>query len=105
MMYNKNYFTKPTPTRQVKKPKLNNKRERFITEEEEVLLLDSLKERSQSTYDMAIMSLDTGVRWGELAALTWQNVDLVALTARLMDTKAGVPLIPSKRPWDTTSSP
>ncbi|MCK9173513.1 MAG: site-specific integrase [Desulfuromonas thiophila] len=77
------------PTRRVKKPKLNNKRERFITEEEEALLLDALKERSQSTHDMAIMSLDTGARWGELAALTWQYVDLVALTARLMDTKAG----------------
>ncbi|MBN2646126.1 MAG: site-specific integrase [Desulfuromonadaceae bacterium] len=77
------------PTRQVKKPKLNNKRERFITEEEEVLLLAALKDRSQTTYDMAIMSLDTGARWGELAALTWQNVDLVSLTARLMDTKAG----------------
>ncbi len=77
------------PTRQVKKPKLNNKRERFITEEEEALLLTALNERSQTTHDMAIMSLDTGARWGELAALTWQNVDLEAQTARLMDTKAG----------------
>lgn len=77
------------PTRQVKKPKLNNKRERFITEEEETLLLPALKARSLTTHDMVIMSLDTGARWGELADLTWQNVDLEGHTARLMDTKAG----------------
>ncbi|MDY0270647.1 tyrosine-type recombinase/integrase [Trichloromonas sp.] len=77
------------PTRKVKKPKLNNKRERFISEEEETILLEALKKRSMTTHDMAIMSLDTGARWGELAALTWQNVDLEACTARLMDTKAG----------------
>lgn len=77
------------PTRKVKKPKLNNKRERFISEEEETILLEALKKRSMTTHDMAIMSLDTGARWGELAALKWQNVDLEACTARLMDTKAG----------------
>ena len=37
---------------------------------------------------MAVMSLDTGARWGELA-LAWQNLDLDAGTVRFMDTKAG----------------
>jgi integrase len=77
------------PTKQIKKPKLNNKRERFITREEEALLLDALKERSEITHDMAMMSLDTGARWGELAALTWDNLNLEGNTARLMDTKSG----------------
>lgn len=77
------------PTKQIKKPKLNNKRERFITREEEALLLEALKERSEITHDMAMMSLDTGARWGELAALTWDNLNLEGNTARLMDTKSG----------------
>lgn len=76
-------------TKHVKKPKLNNKRERFITREEEALLLDMLKERSEITHDMALMSLYTGARWGELAALTWDNLSLNGHTARLMDTKSG----------------
>jgi len=77
------------PIGQVKRPKINNKRERFITEDEEALLLPALKARSTTMHDMTIISLDTGARWGELANLTWQNVDLKAQTARLMDTKAG----------------
>jgi len=53
------------------------------------LLLNALKERSEITHDMAMMSLDTGARWGEMAALTWENLDLEGNTARLMDTKSG----------------
>jgi integrase len=77
------------PVGKVSKPKINNSRERFFTEEEEHLLLDELMERSPITHDMAIMSLDTGARWGELASLTWQNVNLDTDSARLMDTKSG----------------
>ncbi len=77
------------PVKHVKKPKINNERERFFTDEEEHLLLTELLKRSPITHDMAVMSLDTGARWGELAALTWRHVDLEAGTARLVDTKAG----------------
>lgn len=80
--------SKQHPISQVKKPKLNNKRERFITDEEEDLLLPALKARSSITHDMTIISLDTGARWGELADLIWQDVNLDAQTIRLMDTKS-----------------
>jgi len=77
------------PVSRVSKPKVNNKRERFFTEEEESLLLDELAKRSPITYDMSIMSLDTGARWAELAKLQWGHVDLKAKTVRLIGTKAG----------------
>ena len=77
------------PVSRVSKPKVNNKRERFFTEEEEALLLDELANRSPITYDMSIMSLDTGARWSELAKLQWAHVDLKAKSVRLIGTKAG----------------
>lgn len=77
------------PIRKGAMPKVNNKRERFFTEEEEALLLRELAKRSPMTHDMAMMSVDTGARWSELAKLTWQNVDLKTETVRLVGTKAG----------------
>jgi len=77
------------PVSKVTKPKVNNKRERFFTEEEEELLLAKLAERSLTTYDMAIMSLDTGARWSELAKLKWEQVNIQSETLRFIGTKAG----------------
>jgi integrase len=77
------------PISKVTKPKVNNKRERFLTEEEEELLLNELAIRSPTTHDMAIMSIDTGARWSELARLKWSQVDLNAETVRLISTKPG----------------
>ena len=38
---------------------------------------------------MALLSLDTGMRFSEIAGLQWQNVDTVRETLSLMDTKSG----------------
>jgi integrase len=81
--------TLANPSAKIKPPKINNARERFLTLDEEKQLLEDLALRSPITHDMAVMSLDTGARWGELAALTWQKIDLDAGTVRFMDTKAG----------------
>lgn len=77
------------PIKEVKSPKVNNKKDRFFTYEEEALYLDYLAKRSPITHDMAVMSFDTGARWSELAKLQWQHVNLTAETVRLIDTKAG----------------
>ncbi|MCK5850900.1 MAG: site-specific integrase [Kiritimatiellae bacterium] len=78
-----------SPAKDVKIPKVNNQKDRFFTEEEEALLLAELAKRSSTTHDMAIMSLDTGARWSELAKLKWTQVNLTAETVRFIDTKAG----------------
>jgi integrase len=77
------------PAKDVKKPKVNNQRGRFFTPEEEARLLAELAKRSPITHDMAVMSLDTGARWSELAKLKWPQVNIEAETVRLIDTKAG----------------
>ncbi len=77
------------PTRDVKIPKFDNKRQRYLTPDECDRLLEELKKHSVTTYQMAIISLDAGARFSEIAGLQWQNVDCVRETLALMDTKSG----------------
>lgn len=81
----------PTKTRSFKKslPKLDNCKERFLTFEEEKRLLSILQEKSDTTYDMVVISLDTGLRWSEITALTWDRVDFENAIFHLTRTKRG----------------
>jgi site-specific recombinase XerD len=78
-----------SPTMNVKIPKFDNKRQRYLTPTECDLLLAELKKRSDTVYRLALLSLDTGMRFSEIAGLQWQNVDTVRETLALMDTKSG----------------
>ncbi len=68
-------FSGINPTTRVKKPKKDNRRIRFLTKEEAEKLLSELKKRSMQTYEMAYLSLYTGMRLGEIINLTWQDID------------------------------
>jgi integrase len=81
--------TGDSPTRNVKIPKFDNKRQRYLTPAECDMLLAELRNRSETVYRLALLSLDTGMRFSEIAGLQWQNVDLVKKTLSLMDTKSG----------------
>jgi integrase len=63
------------PCRHVKKPKVANERKRFLTHAEADELLAALKERTPQLHDMAILSLRTGLRAGEIFNLQWADVD------------------------------
>lgn len=78
-----------SPTRAVKIPKFDNQRRRYLSVDECTRLLEELKNHSMVTYHMALVSLDTGARFSEVAGLQWQNIDLVRETIDLMDTKSG----------------
>jgi site-specific recombinase XerD len=77
-----------SPTKQVKIPKIDNKRIRFLSHEEADLLLEALKE-DPLTHDLALLSLQTGLRVGEMAKLKWSHIDLDRGIIHVMDSKGG----------------
>jgi integrase len=80
-------FTGDNPVSKVKIPRTDNRRVRFLTHEEADTLLTELLEKSKQVHDMALLSLHTGARAGEIFSLTWGCVDLEAGTMLLKDTK------------------
>jgi len=68
-------YLEVNPVSKIKVPRKDNRRIRFLTKDEAIKLLDELKKRSQRTYEMSFLSLYTGMRFGEIASLTWQDID------------------------------
>jgi len=77
----------PTKHRSFKLPKVNNAVERFLTYEEEVNLFEILQEKSFQTYQMAALSVETGMRFGEVASLNWGSINLEQGVVRIMNGK------------------
>lgn len=82
------YFQGDIPITKIKKPKYDNKRIRFLSQDEADTLLEILKGKSQETYEMALLSLHCGLRAGEIFSLTWKDVDLDHGLITLLDTKS-----------------
>ncbi len=70
------FFNKENPVSKVKIPRRDNRRLRFLTPEEAQALLNEVKKRSLQTYEMCLLSLHCGLRFGEIANLTWGDIDL-----------------------------
>lgn len=75
------------PTRKITLPKRDNRRMRFLSKAESELLFSELKKRSQQTHDMALVALYCGLRFSEVAKLTWFDVDFAQGTIAVMITK------------------
>lgn len=69
--------------------KEDNRRMKFLSEEELNNLLDELKKHSYSVYLIALISADCGLRAGEIFKLTWADVSLEEKMLFLRDTKNG----------------
>ncbi len=78
-----------SPTRNVKMPKFDNKRQRFLNHDEANLLLSTLREKDESIYKMALLSLHSGMRASEIFKLTWGCVDTEHGVITILDTKSG----------------
>jgi integrase len=83
------YYEGNIPTTQVKKPKYDNKRVRFLSQDEAHTLLKILKGISERTYRQSILALHCGLRAGEVFSLTWKDVDMEHNLITLLDTKSG----------------
>lgn len=78
----------PCPAKLVTLPKKDNRRQRYLSAEESHLLLAELKKRTPTSHDMALCALDMGLRFGEIAGLTWQDCDLERKQVLIRDPKA-----------------
>ncbi|WP_203583123.1 site-specific integrase [Ruegeria sp. PrR005] len=87
------------PVKHVRRPKIDNRRERRLQAGEWQALLDAVNEaRSPLMRPLLTLALATGMRRGELLSMQWKHVDLERRTVFLPQTKNGrartVPLSP-----------
>lgn len=78
-----------TPTRAINKPKVDNRRVRFLSHAEADTLLNALQGKNPLTHDLALLSLHTGLRMGEIVSLKWGHIDTERGIIRVMDAKGG----------------
>lgn len=84
-----NLYSGNVPTDGLKMPRADNARIRYLTPDEAERLLDALKTRSPMWWRMAMVSLHTGMRIGEILSLRGSDIDLSAKVIHVRDAKAG----------------
>ncbi|MEO5859989.1 MAG: tyrosine-type recombinase/integrase [Pyrinomonadaceae bacterium] len=78
------------PCFRVKKLRLNNKRMRVLSFEEEVKLLGALADDNELIRNIVIVALHTGMRRGEIFNLKWFDLDFVRGLIKVEESKSGV---------------
>jgi len=88
--YSKRYdfFKGENPVSKIKMPSFDNRRMRFLTIDEAEALLKEILSRSKKTHDMTLLSLDAGLRAGEIFSLTWGDIDTATGVMTLLNTKS-----------------
>lgn len=80
-------FSGDCPTTKVKTPKIDNRRQRFLTKDEAAKILEKAKARNPRLYEICMMSLKTGARANEILSIKWGDVDFGKEMITLWDTK------------------
>jgi integrase len=81
-------FNSDNPVAKVKYPSTKNtNRLRYLEKEEAEKLLTTLKGSSRTIYEMAYLSLYTGMRADEIFNLRWQDIDLKNCIIYILETK------------------
>ena len=76
-----------SPTQTMKMLKFDNNRNKFLTGEEATMLLKALKEKSETVYEISLMSLECGLRANEIFSLKWGDIDFVNEQVTIWDAK------------------
>jgi integrase len=85
-------FAVNNPVRQIRMPKPGNPRQRRLEDGEEAALLAACKaSRAFYLHSFVMLAIETGMRSGEMLAVTWSNVNFEKRTIFLPDTKNGSP--------------
>jgi integrase len=77
------------PIRQMRLPRSDNRRQRFLSREEAGELLAAAKRYSLQLHDICLLSLHTGLRAGEIFNLRWEDIDRENETILVRDPKSG----------------
>lgn len=82
------YF-KDNPAMKIKIKMKDNKRTRFLTQDEARMLLEELQKHSPDVHDIALLSLYSGMRAGEIFNLQWEHVIWHSERIAIVDPKNG----------------
>ena len=81
-------WLRDNPASKVPKDKENNERDRWITKDEEKIILDNSPEWIG---EIVVFLLNTGLRLEESLSLEWSRVNLLRRTILIRETKNGSP--------------
>ena len=83
-------YSGDVPTRHfLEQQKIDNKRQRYLSPEESAALLDDIKNHSLTTYRISLSSLNSGMRFSEIAGLKWQHINIATGNILITDPKNG----------------
>jgi integrase len=82
-------YINTNPVSRVRKLREDNLRIRYLTEEEQSRLLDALTGSREWLRPVVVLALNTGMRLGEIASLTWSQVDFERGVITVRRTKTG----------------
>jgi integrase len=75
------------PCRKVRKLRVDNQRNRYLSADEETRLMAQLTGRRKHLYPLVALALGTGMRRGELLNLSWPHVDFLRGVIHVVNTK------------------
>jgi Site-specific recombinase XerD len=77
----------PTKLKSAKPPKVDNERLRFLSDKEATHLIECVQKHGPQAANMVLVGLDAGLRFSEIAGLTWGCVDFECGGLHVLDTK------------------
>ena len=85
----KGIIAEDCPTKKIRLDRFDNKRARYFSHAEADLFLKELKQKNDSLWQMAMVSLHCGLRFGEIAGLKWGDIDVGRKIIGIRHSKGG----------------